>query len=596
MLLTATALALSLAVSPAQPVVRYLLRVDPADLSAFSVEMRIRGASDTLRLAMAAHPEYDDKYWRYVEGLSIEGPNGRATPLRRDSALWQAVVPGGTSVVRYRLRLPPETMARRQAWRPFLSGTGGAIGGPHTFMYLTDATGIPAHVQLTLPEGWEAITGLESTSDPLTFYAPNVEVLVDSPILIGRLRTWRFLVEGVPHRVVYWPLPDAAPFDTATFAGSLERVAQQALALFGSFPYREYSFLYQDGAVGGLEHHNSVSLGAPSSDLATDVNQYLKEAAHEFVHTWNLMHLRPAERGGVDYRTAAPSRGLWWSEGLTLFYSDLLLRRAGLPTFEPTRTAHLANLIGRYMSSPGNSRLSPEAVSLVAYGAPPGSLGDLEASTHLQGELLGTMLDLIVRDATGGRRSIDDVMRAMVEQFLGNRGFTGRDIEATTARVCGCRVEEFFAAHVRGATPIDFDRYLRLAGLTTRVISEPALGRENRPATDLRIRAWLPPGEENLSLLIINPDAIWGRAGLHTGDRLHAVNGTSVTQVSEFRNLLGAFAIGDTARIEVSRPSGSFATTVTIRGFDRPVVSIDTLSAATAKQRMIREAWLAGRE
>ena len=595
MILSDTVLALSLAVSPAPPVVRYLVRVDPADLTGFSVEMRIRGATDTLRLAMAAHPEYDDKYWRYIEGLTVEGREGQVTPVRRDSALWLAVVPGGTSVARYRLRLPPETMARRMAWQPFLRGTGGAIGGPHSFMYLTDAPGVPAHVRLEIPAGWEAVTGLESTSDPLTFYAPNVDVLVDSPILIGRLRIWRFLVEGVPHRVVYWPLPDAAQFDTATFSGSLERLAQQAFALFGSFPYREYSFLYQDGAVGGLEHHNSVNLGAPSSDLATNVNQYLMEGAHEFVHTWNLMHLRPAERRRVDYRPAAPSRGLWWSEGLTLFYADLLIRRAGLPAFEPTRTARLANLIARYLASPGNSRVSPEAVSLVAYGAPPGSLGDLEASTHLQGELLGNMLDFIVRDGSGGRQSIDDVMRAMVQQFSGTRGFTGRDIEATTARVCGCRVDRFFAAHVRGAAAIDFNRYLGLAGLTARVTSAPALAQENRPATDLRIRAWLPPGERQLSLLIINPDAIWGRAGLHTGDRLRSVNGTAITQVSEFRNFLGRLAIGDTVRIEVSRPAGAFATTVTIRGFDRPVVSIDTIPAATAKQRMIREAWLAGR-
>jgi len=596
MLLTATVLAFALAASPAPPIVRYLLRVDPADLSAFSVEMRIRRAPDTLRLAMAAHPEYDDKYWRYVEGLAIEGRDGKATPVRLDSALWQAVVPGGTAVVRYRLRLPPETMARRQAWRPFLSGTGGAIGGPHSFMYLWDATGIPAHVRLELPAGWEAVTGLESTFDPFTFYAPNVEVLVDSPILIGRLRTWSFVVEGVPHRVAYWPLPDATPFDTAAFVGGLEQLTQQAVALFGSFPYREYSFLYQDGAVGGLEHHNSVSLGAPSSDLATNVNQYLMEAAHEFVHTWNLMQLRPAERGGVDYRAGAPSRGLWWSEGLTLFYADLLLRRAGLRAFEPTRTAHLANLIGRYHSSPGNSRVSPEVVSLVAYGALPGSLGDLEASTHLQGELLGAMLDLIVRDATGGRRSIDDVMRAMVEQFSGTQGFTGRDIEATTARICECRVGEFFTAHVRGAIPIDFDRYLGLAGLTTRVTMDRALGRDSQPATDLRIRAWLPPGERDLSLLIINPDAIWGRAGLHTGDRLHSVNGAAVTQVNDFRNLLGRLAIGDTVRLEVSRPAGGFATTITIQGYQRPVVSIDILPAATDRQRMIREAWLTARE
>src|SRR5438876_11790775 len=84
-----------------------------------------------------------------------------------------------------------------------------------------------------------------------------------------------------------------------------------------------------------------------------------------------------------------------------------------------------------------------------AYGAEPGALGDYSASTHLQGELLGTMLDLIVRDATNGARSMDDVMRAMLERFSGERGFAGRDIERTVAAVCGCDVRPFFETHVR---------------------------------------------------------------------------------------------------------------------------------------------------
>src|SRR2546427_12835379 len=93
-------------------------------------------------------------------------------------------------------------------------------------------------------------TGLEPTVDPHTFFAPTVGVLVDSPLLVGRLRSWRFAVDGVPHRVVYWPLPDAAPFDTAALVCSIERPTPPAVAVFGGAPHPGYSFLPEDGAHG----------------------------------------------------------------------------------------------------------------------------------------------------------------------------------------------------------------------------------------------------------------------------------------------------------------------------------------------------------
>src|SRR5438445_3556 len=196
-----------------QPVVGYTLRVDAGDLSGFDVELRLRNLRDTFRLAMVAHPEYDDRNWRFVEALRVETPNGAATVSREDSALWRVVAPGGEALVRYRMRLPaPESP--RAAWRPFLAATGGLIGGPHAFLYVVGATLAPSHVTLELPPEWQIATGLEPTLDPHTFFAPTVGVLVDSPMLVGRLRSWRFAVDGVPHGVVYWPLPDAAPFDT----------------------------------------------------------------------------------------------------------------------------------------------------------------------------------------------------------------------------------------------------------------------------------------------------------------------------------------------------------------------------------------------
>ena len=576
-----------------QPVVGYTLRVDSGDLSGFDVELRLRNVPDTFRLALVAHPEYDDRNWRFVEALRVETLHGAATVAREDSALWRVVAPGGEALVRYRMRLPPPE-SPRAAWRPFLAPTGGLVGGPHSFLYVVGGTLAPSHLTLELPPEWQIATGLEPTVDPHTFFAPTVGVLVDSPLLVGRLRSWRFAVDGVPHRVVYWPLPDAAPFDTAALVGSIERLTRQAVALFGRAPYRDYSFLLEDGAYGALEHRSSVTLGAPSAELARDPRALLAEIAHEYFHTWNLMRIHPAEYGDVSYRTPPRARGLWWSEGLTMLYADLLLRRAGLPVFDSSRVAHLEGLIGRYLASPGNSRFAPESVSVVAYGAAPGSLGDYSASTHLQGELLGTMLDLIVRDATNGARSIDDVMRTMLERFSGARGFGGQDIERTTGDVCGCKVHAFFETHVRGPRPIDFDQYLRLIGMRIQVSWMPALGRDGQPTADLRLYAWQPPAESTLSLVITNPGSTWGRAGLHTGDRLAALNGTAVGTVADFRSIVTRLRIGDTTAVEVRRPRGVWRTAVVVAGFERPVVRLEEIPGATEGQRGLRAQWILG--
>ncbi|HWC73257.1 MAG TPA: hypothetical protein VG454_04900, partial [Gemmatimonadales bacterium] len=411
----------------------YTLRVDSTDLSGWDVEIRLRTVTDTFRLAMAAHPEYDDRYYRYVTGFSVEPRS--AVVSRIDSAVWQVITPRGDVRVRYRIALPPPAPLPRASWRPFLTPTGGLLGGPHAFMYVLGDEAMAASVTLELPASWRVATGLPSSfpqqpegrwaqgakigvHGPFVrmFTAINAATLIDSPILVGHLREWRFVESGVPHRVVYWPLPNATPFDTVAFVSGIRRLVHQAFALFGRAPYREYSFLFEDGAFsGGLEHRNSVSLGAQSADLARDPNAFTGEIAHEFFHTWNLLAMRPSEYRDIDYRTQPPVSTLWFSEGLTMYYADLLARRAGLPAADSTRLAHLERLLSRYLGNPAYERFSAEAISRVAYNAPPGALGDYSASTHLQGEVLGTMLDFIVRDATAGRRSMDDVMRVLFD-------------------------------------------------------------------------------------------------------------------------------------------------------------------------------------
>jgi predicted metalloprotease with PDZ domain len=579
----------------AQPVVSYVLRVAPHDTSGFDVEMWIRNTRDTFRIGMAAHPEYDDRYWRYVTHLRAESPGGGATIVRLDSALWLVTATGGEVTVRYRLSLPAQVNPNRNAWRVFLARTGGLVGGPHSFMYVIGSELAPAHVRFDLPPDWDIATGLVPTTDQRVFFAPTADVLIDSPALIGHLRNWAFMVDGVPHRIAYWPLPDAAQFDTAEFINGIEQVVRQSIKLFGRAPYRDYTFLMSDGAFGGLEHGNSVTIGAPSASLARDPNALLSQTAHEYFHTWNEVRIRPVEFRGIDYRTAPVSSGLWWTEGVTMMFADLLLRRAGLPTGDSTRTAHLAGTIARYLGNSGNTRLSPEQVSRISNTTNALDYGDDSPSVHVQGELLGDMLDLIIRNATDGRRSIDDVMRAAMERYSGATGFTNADIEHTVNGLCTCVTHAFFEQYVHTAHPINLNRYLALIGLQSRVTYRASTNADGTPSPDSRASALIPPGASRPILRVFDRSSIWARSGLHTGDTLVSMNDVPVTGAAMFRAAVGALRVSDSVRVEIIRPTGRRQIAFVMSGVVQPIVTIEEMPGATERQRRLRGEWAAGR-
>ena len=551
--------------------------------------MRIHHDGGVMRIAMASHPEYDDRFWRYVEDLKA-GAKGVSIPIEHvEDALWRLEAPAGEVTINYRIHLPPQTTPTRAAWRPFLSATGGLIGDLHSLMYLVGASANSAQVTLDIPDDWAIASGLDPTADPRTFAASSVELLLDSPIVVGHFSVWDFTIGRVPHHIVYLPQANATPFDTSAFVAGVRRLANEAIKIFGRAPYHRYTYIFEDGAGGALEHLNSVTIGAHSADLAKGLDGVFQITAHEYFHTWNLMHVRPVERVGLSYHQAKPTSVLWWSEGTTIFFSDLLLRRAQLPVAEASRIAHLENKIATYLLTPGYSRISPAQVSLLSDD--PLALGDDYASIYLQGELLGAMLDLMIREATHGRRSLDDAMRTLSEQFTPQRGITDQDIEIAVHDACKCDASAFFETNVRRPHEIDFDRYLMPIGLQAKVSWNAAQNSDGTPAPDLRIFAVPMPDDQGLRLRLMNPASAWGRAGLHTGDRLLAVDGRPVKSWSDLRSWLGQLRVGQTARVEVMRNNVRSELAVPITGYARPMVKIEQ-TEATPEQKRLREQWL----
>ena len=572
-----------------QPIVNYVLTVDSTDFSSIMIEMKIKNIPDSFRVAMVTHPEYDDRYWKYVEDISVDGKTGKGKAIRQDSASWKIFSNGGEALVHYRIHLP-KTEGIRSSWKAYLTPTGGLVGGPHSFMYVVGSTLVPSYVTINAPTGWQIATGLQQTANPGIFFAPSVFALIDDPIFLGKFNSWSFTVANTPHRLLYWPLPNATSFDMDVLLSSIKRTVERAALLFGRLPYRDYNFMLQDGAVGSLEHNNSVTVGAPSAQLANSITGIVSEIAHEYFHTWNLVRIHPVEYGDVSYKTPPLAKGLWFSEGLTIFYADLLLRRAAIPVFDTTRINHLENLIRRFSANPAYQKFSAEKISEASYG-PVGMLGDYSAGTHLHGEVLGAMLDLIIRDATNGKRSIDEVMRKMMQQFSGEKGFTSKDIQRIVEEISGVKLDQFFNDYVFGTKPIDFKKYLQLLGLQYTIEWKDVLANDGNPSPDLRVFSYRLPGQDVTRIGITNPTSCWAKAGLHTGDIVRSVNGGAVTG-PDFRPLIRNAKVMDEISIEVERNGGIVKTIVVVTSYQQPVVHIIRSITATEKQQNLYRDWM----
>jgi predicted metalloprotease with PDZ domain len=358
-----------------------------------------------------------------------------------------------------------------------------------------------------------------------------------------------FEVDKAPVRVAYLSPSGSNSFDETTLLTDLQKIVQCSANLFGGVPWRQYLFQIHDGRVpNGFEHRDCVTLELPNAALARHDRGFDGVIAHEFFHAWNMMRIHSAEYTGPNYKEVALS-GLWFSEGFTMYYADLILRRAGLPVEEATRLAYLESLIADYLQDPGVSRYSAEQASRAAFGH---RAGGSSPNVHLQGELIAAMLDLTIRDSTEGRKSLDDLMRAMFAHFGSGRGFTTSDVEGEASELCGHSLKSFFDANSRQAKAIDFDQFLRLAGLKVDAQRRKAAKPDGTPLPDLRVGTRMSNAGDALLVYPLDPSA-WRTAGLHSGDRLVELNGLQMHDQSDFWIALKAAHIGDQLRLKVLR-------------------------------------------
>ena len=215
--------------------------------------------------------------------------------------------------------------------------------------------------------------------------------------------------------------------------------------------------------------------------------------AHEFFHVWNVKRLRPIEFGPWDFTRPANTRSLWIAEGLTNYYGHLMMRRAGI--WDESRFLRReSETINNIENAPGSRLMSAEESSLTApfidraQHVQRTNLANTSISYYPKGELLGLVLDLLIRGRTDGQKSLDDVMRRMYEEFylnspnatyyLRGRGYRPEEFQRVVSEVAGIDFSDFFARYVRGVEVPPYDEALSYVGLrlVRQQASEPYSG------------------------------------------------------------------------------------------------------------------------
>ena len=545
------------------------------------------GGRPTIEMMMAVWPPGSylvREYSRNVENVTASAA-GRALPVEKsDKNRWR-VTTGGAPTVTVSYRVYAREMSVRTNW---VEAGFALLNGAPTFLTLADGTARPHDVILNLAQGWRrSMTGLTALpGGDHRYRAADFDTLVDSPILLGNPTVYEFSVDGKPHYLVNEG--EAGVFDGARAARDLEVIVREHRRMWGELPYDKYVILNVLSEIrnNGLEHKNSTVLMTSrwTTRSRSAYIGWLSLAAHEIFHVWNVKRLRPVELGPFDYETEVLTRSLWIAEGVTDYYADLILHRAGLTTREELLD-YLSRMIEEVQTTPGREVQSAEQASFdawIKYYRPDENSPNVSISYYSKGAVLAFLLDARIRKATGGLRSLDDVMRAAYLKYSGERGFTPEEFRQVAEQVAGTSLASFWDSAVEGTAELDYTEALETFGLRF------------RPATPTG-KAWLGVTTRNdagrLVVSQVRRDTPAIEAGINVDDEILALDEFRV-RADQLPARLELYRPGDRVSVLVARRDQLLRLEVTLGA--EPVRSwrLEIDPAATDAQNTQRAQWL----
>jgi predicted metalloprotease with PDZ domain len=609
-------LATAAAVS-AQAPVEYRLSFQDAVHHVMQVEVTFRdvpAGALQVRMSRSSPGRYAAfEFARNVFDEHISDGKGKAlTATRPNPQEWDVTGHNGTVHIRY-------SVFGDKVDGTFLAvdTTHAHINFPATLLWARGLANRPALVTFVLPtgSGWKIATQLFPTKEPLTFTAPNLQYLMDSPTELSNFSVRAFTVPARESggktqtlRVAIHHLGTDAELDA--FVADVEKIVREEQAVFGELPDFEpgyYTLLadylpWDDGD--GMEHRNS-SVVTSRRTLAKNRVGMLGNVAHEFFHCWNVKRIRPASLEPFDFNDANISGELWLAEGFTNYYERLIMLRSGLED-PSTSAARMASEIDYVISSPGAkfrsavemSRIAP-LVDLDGGGtAEPTYWENTFVSYYDMGDVIALGLDLMLRARSDSRITLDDFMRAMWRVHgkpegrapgLVSKPYTLADVRARLAEVSGDKpfAEDFVRRYIEGTEQINYAPLLLRAGFLLRK-------KNGGQATLGPIRLDKKGGA---TLRVVSPTLTGSpayHAGLDLDDELISVAGVTLASPEDLPRAIAGRKPGEEVELVFNRRGREVHAKARLAEDERlEIVPIETTGVTlTDDQRRFRASWL----
>jgi predicted metalloprotease with PDZ domain len=524
------------------------------------------------------------EYVRHLQGFTALDAKGQPLPWHKVSKNhWQVITQDNSTItVQYKIFANELTVRTNH-----LDITHGYFNPAAMFFRVPAYESEKIALTIIPPSTWHISTPLPAaTSQPNTFIAANFDELVDSPFEIGTHTLYDFEVLGKPHQFAIW---GEGNLNIEQLLADTTKIIETEAAIFDGLPYDRYLFLLHlsANAYGGLEHKSACSLIYSRFGLQSEdgYQKFMSLVAHEFFHLWNVKRIRPKGLEVFDYDQENYTDSLWFCEGTTSFYDLVIPLRAGIYDAK-CYLNKVSEAITQLQTIPGR-KVQPVSESSfdawIKLYRPDANSRNAQVSYYLKGELVSFLLDLLIRAQHQNRRSLDDVMRQLWQQFgQPEVGFTRDHLKAIFESVAEIDLTNFWASYIDGTAELPFDEILAPFGLILKA-------EVSSPVPYLGLTAKTEHGTAVIKFVEAGSPA--EQAGIEPGDELLAIAHFRVS-ADQLNDRLQHYQARETVTITVFHQDMLRECAVTL---DEPLPNRWTLQPVaqpTAAQQELLQGWL----
>ena len=463
----AVCVTLSLLATPATATIRYTVSLAQPDQHLFHVSVEVPDVRGELKLQMAAwNALYEIRdFSSHVQQVEAYTDGQRVDIAKVDKLTWD-VKATGTITVKYATFWDDVGPFNSQ-----LDADHAFINPAMILLYVPDRRSEESVITLRdIPTEWKVASAtrgntLQSGPDTVTtLVAPSFDALTDGPIEASKFDEFTIHDLTPPVHVVI----HGDNYKRRDVENALRKICAYESKLMDGAPYDQYTFIFHIGKAaggggGGMEHSNSTAISVPSGEYLANVS------AHEYFHLWNVKRIRPATLEPVDYTHEMYTRSLWFAEGVTNTYGSYTLVRSGIWSKQEfyqdlsTQITELETRPAEHWQSAEQSSLDTWLEKYSLYNQPQRSV-----SYYTKGQVLGVLLDIVIRERTDNQHSLDDVMREMNQDFAKAGKFyrDSLDVQLTAEKITGGSLDDFFSNYVSGAQPLPYSKLFSAAGLS----------------------------------------------------------------------------------------------------------------------------------